>query len=125
MPAPGRLAVAAALANNHPVSDRIAVMSAFASFRDFYPYYLSEHSDRTCRRLHFVGSSLVIGCVVMLVRSGDFRWLLAALLCGYGFAWVGHFFFEKNKPATFKYPFYSFAGDWVMYKDILIGKIRF
>ena len=52
-------------------------------------------------------------------------WLLYALLCGYGFAWVGHFFFEKNKPATFKYPFYSLAGDWVMYKDMLTGKIRF
>ena len=52
-------------------------------------------------------------------------WLLAALLCGYGFAWVGHFFFEKNRPATFKHPFYSFVGDWVMFKDILTGKIRF
>jgi len=100
-------------------------MSAYASFSDFYPYYLSEHSDRTCRRLHFVGSSLVIGCIVMLVRTGSPWWLLAALFCGYGFAWVGHFFFEKNKPATFKYPFYSFLGDWVMYKDMLTGKIRF
>jgi hypothetical protein len=51
--------------------------------------------------------------------------VLAALLSGYAFAWVGHFFFEKNRPATFKYPFYSFAGDWVMYKDILIGRIPF
>ncbi len=100
-------------------------MSRFASFRDFYPYYLSEHSDRTCRRLHFVGSSLVLGCLVGLVSSGNLIWLLYALLCGYGFAWVGHFFFEKNKPATFKYPFYSLAGDWVMYKDMLTGKIRF
>ena len=50
---------------------------------------------------------------------------LAALLCGYAFAWVGHFFFEKNRPATFKHPFYSFAGDWVMFKDILAGRIRF
>ena len=53
------------------------------------------------------------------------RWLLAALLSGYAFAWVGHFFFEKNRPATFRHPFYSFAGDWVMFKDILTGKIRF
>lgn len=100
-------------------------MSQFASFSDFYPYYLAEHSNLVCRRLHFVGSSLVIGCIVMLARSGDPWWLLYALLCGYGFAWIGHFFFEKNKPATFKHPFYSFAGDWVMYKEMLTGKIRF
>ena len=99
-------------------------MSQFASFREFYPYYLAEHGNRACRRLHFVGSSLVIGCVVMLVRSGNPWWLLAALLCGYGFAWIGHFFFEKNKPATFKYPFYSFAGDGVMFVDILRGRVR-
>ena len=100
-------------------------MSAFASFREFYPYYLAEHGSRTCRRLHFVGTSLVIGCLIMLLRSGNPAWLGGALLCGYGFAWMGHFFFEKNKPATFKYPFYSLAGDWVMYKDMLVGKIPF
>jgi hypothetical protein len=97
----------------------------FGSFSDFYPYYLSEHADRTCRRLHFVGTSLVIGCFVAAIAQGNAWWLLAALFCGYGFAWVGHFFFEKNRPATFKYPFYSFAGDWVMYRDMLIGRIRF
>jgi len=100
-------------------------MSQFASFSEFYPFYLSEHSNLTCRRLHFVGTSLVIGCLLMLAMSRNPYWILAALLCGYGFAWVGHFFFEKNRPATFKYPFYSFISDWVMYKDILIGKIRF
>jgi hypothetical protein len=100
-------------------------MSDFADFQDFYRYYLSEHSNRTCRRLHFVGTSLVIGCVLMVVISGDWTWLLIALMCGYGFAWVGHFFFEQNKPATFTYPFYSFASDWVMYKDMLTGKIPF
>ena len=100
-------------------------MSQFASFRDFYPYYLAEHGNRTCRRLHFVGSSLVLGCLVMGLRSANPLWLLYALLCGYGFAWVGHFFFEHNKPATFKHPVYSLAGDWVMYKDMLIGRIPF
>ena len=100
-------------------------MSRFSSFREFYPYYLAEHGNRACRRLHFVGTSLVLGCLVMLVRSLNPWWLLAALLCGYGFAWVGHFFFEKNKPATFQYPFYSLAGDWVMYRDMLLGRIRF
>ena len=100
-------------------------MSQFASFRDFYPYYLSEHANPTCRRLHFVGTSLVIGCLVMAVRSASPIWLFYALLCGYGFAWIGHFFFEKNRPATFRHPLYSFAGDWVMYKDMLVGKIPF
>ena len=100
-------------------------MSQFASFREFYPYYLGEHANRTCRRLHFVGTSLVIGCLVVAIAQASALWLLVALLCGYGFAWIGHFFFEKNRPATFKHPFYSFAGDWVMYKDMLIGRIPF
>ena len=97
----------------------------FASFREFYPFYLGEHRDRTCRRLHFVGTSFAIGFIVLAFLRGDPRWLFASLLSGYAFAWVGHFFFEKNRPATFKHPLYSFAGDWVMYKDILVGKIPF
>jgi hypothetical protein len=95
----------------------------FATFRAFYPFYLAEHSNRTCRRLHFVGSCVVLGFVAAAIFSLNAWWLLAALFSGYGFAWVGHFFFEHNKPATFKYPFYSFAGDWVMFKDMLTGKI--
>ena len=81
----------------------------YASFAEFYPFYLSEHANRTCRRLHFVGSSLVIGCLVALALTGNPLWIAAALLCGYGFAWVGHLFFEHNRPATFTHPFYSFA----------------
>lgn len=96
----------------------------FASFRDFYPYYLSEHADVTCRRLHFVGTSLALILALTAAIAGP-RWLYAiALLCGYAFAWVGHFVFEGNRPATFKYPFYSLAGDFVMARDILIGRIR-
>ena len=100
--------------------------TGFASFREFYPYYLGEHQNVTCRRLHVVGSSivlLVLGLVVAQVLSP--RWLLALPVCGYGFAWVGHFFFEHNKPATFKHPLYSLMGDWVMFKDVLTGKIPF
>jgi len=97
----------------------------FESFREFYPFYLSEHSNRTSRRLHFVGSCGVLGLVAATFTTGNAWLVLAALLCGYGFAWVGHFFFEKNRPATFKYPFYSFLGDWVMFKDIITGKIKF
>ena len=95
------------------------------NFAEFYPFYLSEHSNRTCRRLHFLGSSLALICISLLVITGEIRYLLFALLSGYGFAWLGHFGFEKNKPASFKRPLYSFMGDWVMYKDIWIGKIPF
>lgn len=96
---------------------------SFNTFTEFYPFYLGEHSNRTCRRLHFVGSTLSLVCVAMLVATGRPQYLLYALLCGYGFAWVGHFGFEKNKPASFKRPLYSFLGDWAMYRDIWLGRI--
>jgi hypothetical protein len=99
-------------------------MKRFASFREFYPYYLSEHGHPTSRRLHFVGSLGVLAFVVLAILQRDVRWLLAAPVCGYGFAWVGHFVFEKNRPATFRHPIYSLMGDWVMFKDILVGRIR-
>ena len=99
-------------------------MARYRTFKEFYPFYLAEHENRTCRRLHFIGSWLVLACVALAVFM-DWRFILAAPLCGYGFAWVGHFGFEKNRPATFKYPFYSFMGDWVMWKDMLTGRIRF
>ena len=97
----------------------------FANFREFYPYYLREHLHPTCRRLHFIGSSLVLGVVLAAVVSGDLRWLLVTPVAGYGFAWIGHYFFEHNRPATFKHPLYSFIGDWAMYWDTLSGKIKF
>ena len=97
---------------------------AFKSFAEFYPFYLTEHSNRTCRRLHFAGSSLSLLCLVALVVTRNPWWLPAGLLCGYGFAWVGHFVFEKNRPASFKRPLYSFLGDWAMYKDIWRGKVK-
>ena len=100
-------------------------MTRFNTLAEFYPFYLAEHQNLTCRRLHFVGSSLVLGCLAALILTGQWFWLPMAFLCGYGFAWIGHFAFEKNKPATFKQPFYSFVSDWIMYKDILTGKIPF
>lgn len=98
----------------------------YTSFREFYPHYLAEHRNRTCRRLHFVGSALVL-VVLALVIGGWLSawWLLSLPLIGYGFAWVGHFAFEKNRPATFRHPLYSLIGDWVMFKDMLTGRIRF
>jgi hypothetical protein len=95
------------------------------TFAEFYPYYLGEHQNRTCRRLHFLGSVLALAFAVKTVYTGNVYWIIAALLSGYAFAWIGHFFFERNKPATFKHPFFSFLGDWVMFKDILTGKIKF
>jgi hypothetical protein len=97
----------------------------FTSFRDFYPFYLSQHSDRTCRRLHFVGTALVIGVLAWVLASGTWAGLLLLPVVGYGFAWVGHFVFEKNRPATFRYPLYSLIGDFVMFRDMLTGRIRF
>ena len=97
----------------------------YGSFAEFYPFYLSEHANRTCRRLHFVGTSLGLCFLVAAVATQNAWWILAGLACGYAFAWIGHFVFEKNRPATFTYPFYSFAGDWVMWSEILRGKIRF
>ncbi|CAJ0803793.1 hypothetical protein LMG19083_03946 [Ralstonia psammae] len=98
---------------------------SFGSFAEFYPYYLSEHQDRTCRRLHFVGSTVALACLILLAFTGNLWWLLGAAVSGYAFAWVGHFGFEKNRPATFRHPFYSLMGDWVMYRDIWMGKIPF
>src|SRR5690554_4757020 len=97
----------------------------YTSFREFYPYYLKQHRNPTCRKLHFIGSSLILAMVGWSLWSRDARWLLTLPIIGYGFAWVGHFFFEKNRPATFTYPLYSLAGDWVMWKDLLLGRQKF
>jgi hypothetical protein len=102
-----------------------AMPDEYRSFADFYPFYLAEHSNRTTRRLHFAGTLLVLLTLVYALVTQ--RWLLLVLLpvFGYGFAWVGHFAFEKNRPATFKHPLYSLAGDFVMFKDMLTGRIPF
>lgn len=95
----------------------------YRSFAEFYPFYLSEHEHPVCRRLHFAGTSVGLACLIIAFITLSLWFVLAALVIGYAFAWVGHFFFEKNRPATFEYPLYSFAGDWVMWKDIVVGKI--
>jgi len=96
----------------------------FKSFSAFYSFYLSQHQNKTCRRLHFIGSGLIIFMLTYIVITTAWQLLWSLPLIGYGFAWVGHFFFEKNKPATFTYPIYSLIGDWVMFKDILLGKLK-
>ena len=97
----------------------------YRAFADFYPHYLAEHSKRTTRRLHFAGTLLVI--LTLLYALATQRWGLLLLMpvFGYGLAWVGHFAVEKNRPATFKHPLYSLAGDFVMFKDMLTGRIPF
>lgn len=95
----------------------------FESFAEFYPYYLQEHQNPRCRLLHFIGSWLVLGVIAAAIATTNWMLLWLMPVIGYGFAWIGHFFYEHNKPATFKHPFYSLMGDWVMFKDILFGKV--
>ena len=103
-----------------PASDK-----AYTSFAAFYPFYLSQHANRTCRRLHFFGSFLCVVTLAWVISSQQWLGLLLLPLIGYGFAWVGHFMFERNRPATFTYPLYSLMGDWVMFWQVLTGHIRF
>ena len=103
----------------------LQALAEVKSFAEFYPLYLQEHQNRSCRRLHFLGSSLGLVCLALAWVSANAAWILAGLLAGYACAWIGHFGFEKNKPASFKRPLYSFMGDWVMYKDIWTGRIPF
>ncbi len=94
----------------------------YKTLSEFYVYYLSEHQNITSRRLHFVGTTLLFLSLAAALLFHQLELLLLLPLLGYGFAWVGHFFFEKNKPATFKYPLYSLASDFILFFDILKGK---
>ena len=96
----------------------------FKTFKDFYPFYLSEHTNTMCRILHFIGTGGALIITTLSIINFNMLWLYAPL-CGYSFAWVGHFIFEKNKPATFKYPLYSLAGDFLMFFQLLIRKEKF
>ena len=95
----------------------------YRSFRVFYPANHSEHNERSTRRLHFLGTLLVIVVLVVALWKRDARWLLLAPVVGYGLAWIGHFAFERNRPATFRHPLYSLAGDFVMFKEMLLGRL--
>ncbi len=94
----------------------------YRNFKEFYPYYLTEHEDPTCRKLHFIGTSLIFVILAWVLISQNWWGLWLIPLTGYGFAWVGHFFFEKNKPATFQYPLWSLGSDFKLFFDILLGK---
>jgi len=97
----------------------------YHSLKEFYPYYLSEHQDTGCRVLHFIGTGLVVISFITFWITLNWWFLIVIPFLGYGFAWVGHFFFEENKPATFKYPGYSLASDFILFWHLLIGKQSF
>ncbi len=98
-------------------------MGRIKTYKEFYSFYLTEHSNKTCRTLHFIGTSLVFLIAFMAIYFGNsILWFFVPLV-GYGFAWIGHYYFEKNKPATFKYPLWSLASDFKMFFQILGGKI--
>lgn len=96
----------------------------YKSFRSFYPYYLTEHADGNNRMLHFTGTGILIACLGAGIVTGKWWFFVLIPLVGYGFAWVGHYFIEKNRPATFTYPLYSLASDFVMFWHILTGQIN-
>jgi len=87
----------------------------YTTFKEFYPFYLSQHKNKTCRLLHIIGTTIIVFIVTYALISQRYLLLWLMPIVGYGFAWVGHFFFEKNRPATFTYPLYSLIGDWVMW----------
>jgi hypothetical protein len=97
----------------------------YKTLKDFYPYYLSEHQDPTCRVLHFIGTGILFVILLIVLISGRYNLLFLLPVVGYGFAWVGHYFFEKNRPATFQYPLYSLASDFLMFFDLLRQKEKF
>ena len=96
----------------------------FDSFSDFYKFYLLEHSKVGTKIFHFIGTALVIVFLFSFFYTKDFLYLLLAPMMGYGFAWFSHFFIEKNTPATFKNPIYSLISDFVMFYEILTGRIK-
>ena len=100
------------------MSDRIK------TFKEFYPFYLSEHLHPICRLLHFIGNLGAIALIAISIAFSNNLWICAPF-CGYFFAWIGHFVFEKNRPATFRYPMYSLMGDFLMFFHLLIGKEKF
>lgn len=103
----------------------VITQKTYLTFSEFYAAYLTGHSDRRSRQLHFLGSTLAIIFLTALVLTGNAWWLLAAILSFYGLAWIGHFGFEKNRPSSLRQPLYSFIGSWLMYWQMLTGQISF
>lgn len=96
----------------------------FKSFDEFFPYYLAEHANPTCRRLHYIGTLMGTAVALWAIVTGTWAALLLYPVIGYGFAWVGHFRFERNRPATFDYPRWSLMGDYKMLWLALTGRLK-
>ncbi len=94
------------------------------TYAEFWDFYVQEHSQPLTRLLHFVGTSLALVLLVWFLKNGTYLYLPLCLVVGYGFAWFSHFYIEKNKPATFKYPLWSFISDYKMMFYMLIGKMN-
>ena len=97
----------------------------YTSLKEFFPFYLREHQHPTSRLLHFTGTALIGLWIVLALITRNAAWLWLVQIGGYGFAWVGHAFFERNKPATFQYPLYSLASDFILFWRLLTGRERF
>jgi len=95
--------------------------SKIPNFEEFWPFYVREHSRKATRLFHFVGTTAAGATLLAAIGLRKPKLVPLALVMGYGPAWVSHFFIEKNKPASFKYPLWSFAADWVMWSKILTG----
>ena len=96
----------------------------YDSFSDFWPYYLAEHAQAVNRIIHVTGTTLAGGFLVYAIISGQYNFLWLVPLIGYGFAWLGHFFVERNRPATFRYPLYSLLGDFKMCALTYMGMMK-
>ena len=96
---------------------------AIRTFEDFWPFYVSQHRRHGTRVLHFIGTTLGLLFLGRALSTASPTYVLWALVAGYGFAWIGHYFIEKNRPATFTYPLWSFLGDVRMYGLMWRGKM--
>jgi len=95
-----------------------------ASFARFWPVYLREHRCTRCRALHYVAATASIGVAVAAACARSWWLLLAAPVTGYGFAWLGHACFERNRPATWRHPWWSLRAEWRMFALALTGRLR-
>jgi len=94
------------------------------TYAEFWDFYVAEHAQPLTRYLHFVGTMFGIILLVWFIRSGNLYYIPLCFVVGYAFAWFAHFFVEHNKPATFKYPFWSFISDYKMVFYMLTGRMN-